>query len=205
MQIKSLGLIAEDAMHESFLTALTVRMSRELGLDIRLAALNSKGGLGSAKSAFKLYLRRFNKGLEEYHDGLVVAADCNCKGVNDRLAEFRGIEERLPTGILICYALPDPHIERWFLLDPTAFERVFGSRCTLPRYKCERDYYKMLVSREIRTAGINPILSGNEWVTDIVEASDLEAWRVRGDELGRFVGDLHSICSRELPEPTDTR
>ncbi len=55
-------------------------------------------------------------------------------------------------------AVPDPHIERWLLLDGVAFKAVFGRGCDAPDMKCSRDKYKRNLIKSIRNTGVIPNL-----------------------------------------------
>ena len=69
-------------------------------------------------------------------------------------------------------ATPDPHIERWFLVDLEAFHRVVGITSPLESQKCERGYYKGILAQAIRTAGHPSTLGGIEFARELVEALD---------------------------------
>jgi hypothetical protein len=88
---------------------------------------------------------------------------------------------------LVSYAIPDPHIERWMLVDPRAFQTVFGRGCTLPAIKCAKDEYKKLLRREIRESGIEAPLGGEEYAEDIVMAMNLGQVEGREPSLGLFL------------------
>jgi hypothetical protein len=91
---------------------------------------------------------------------------------------------------LVSYAIPDPHIERWMLVDPRAFRAVFGRGCTLPALKCAKDEYKRLLRSEIRESGIDAPLGGEEFAEDIVMAMNLGQVEVREPSLGLFLKGL---------------
>ena len=91
----------------------------------------------------------------------------------------------------VIYAIPDPHIERWLLLDSGAFKTVLGKGCPAPDQKCERDRYKYLLLEAIRGAGITPLLGGIEHAEDLVKAMDLQYLEQADDSLGRLLKALH--------------
>ena len=98
-------------------------------------------------------------------DLIVVATDANCKGLNERMREISGREEPAP----MILAIPDPHIERWLLLDGAAFKTVFGKGCDAPDQKCDRNRYKQRLIEAIHATGTIPILGGIEYAEDIVQ------------------------------------
>lgn len=70
---------------------------------------------------------------------IVVGTDGNCKGYAARRHEIQKVAESYPElGGLVVYGIPDPHVERWLLVDPQAFKQVLGRGCDLPQHKCER-------------------------------------------------------------------
>ena len=56
---------------------------------------------------------------------IVVATDANCIGLQQRAKEIEASAAISP----VVLAIPDPHIERWLLLDGAAFKSVFGKGC----------------------------------------------------------------------------
>jgi hypothetical protein len=54
--------------------------------------------------------------------------------------------------------VPDPHIERWLLLDSQAFKEVLHRGCSAPDQKCDRDRYKLLLDEAVRAAEVEPLL-----------------------------------------------
>ena len=71
------------------------------------------------------YLRALRQQREPLPDLIVAATDANCKGLNARTREIADPDPRTPPVVL---AIPDPHIERWLLLDGAAFKAVFDMR-----------------------------------------------------------------------------
>ncbi len=96
---------------------------------------------------------------------------------------------------IIC-AVPDPHIERWLLLDSSAFKAVFGRGCDAPDRKCERGRYKKMLVDAIRTAGITPSLGGLEFADDIVNSMDLEHSAKADDSLRYFLDQLRAVLQQ---------
>ena len=91
---------------------------------------------------------------------------------------------------LVSYAIPDPHVERWMLVDPKAFQVVFGRGCTLPAIKCSKNEYKRLLRKEIKASGIEAPLGGEEFAEDIVSEMNLGQVEGREQSLGLFLKTL---------------
>lgn len=86
--------------------------------------------------------------------------------------------------------IPEPHIERWLLLDSEAFKKVFGTDCSVPNRKCDRDRYKRLLLQAIRDAGVVPLLGGIEHTVNLVNAMDLEHLEQSDRSFRRFFSAL---------------
>jgi hypothetical protein len=186
-------LFAEDAGHETFLTALIERMATSYGLEFRLRPRSVRGGYGRVIAELTQYLCDLKRGREHSPDLLVIATDANCKGYLKRRQEVDKVINTYSAIIStdrVAHAIPDPHVERWPLLDSAAFKAVLGRGCEAPDYKCERDRYKRLLAEAVRAAGVMPILGGIEHMEDIVNAMDLQKVRSADDSLDRLLGEL---------------
>lgn len=118
----------------------------------------------------------------------MVATDANCQGQNSRIKQICEVTQRVPVRT-VC-AVPDPHIERWLLVDSSAFRAVFGRGCDAPDRKCERARFKKMLIDAILRSGVTPSLGGIEFAADLVEAMNVEN-AVRNDHsLSRFLKDL---------------
>ena len=85
------------------------------------------------KHELNAYLRHLRQHREPLPDLIVAATDANCKGMNARTSEVTGPHTPTPPIVL---AVPDPHIERWLLLDSAAFKAAFDRGCRAPDQKC---------------------------------------------------------------------
>lgn len=121
-------------------------------------------------------LKEFIKDLltdqEEYPDLLIAATDSNCKGFAKRKQQIEQAVKGYNRSII--YAIPEPHIEKWLLLDSAAFKKILGKGCSAPPQKCERNLYKQLLRDAVRAAGIKPLFGGVEYGEEIVNIMDLE-------------------------------
>jgi len=184
-------LFCEDSFHEKFIGALLRRFGSQYGVGVTSRFLSAQGGLPRMHSEFKGFLRDLSIQRQHLPDSIIVVVDANCQGYNGRkevmdsvLANYSQFQR------LVSYAIPDPHIERWMLVDPKAFQTVFGRGCTLPSIKCAKDEYKKLLRREIRESGIEAPLGGQEYAEDIVMAMNLGQVEAREPSLGLFLKTL---------------
>ena len=189
-----IALFVEDYAHQLFLDALISRLAKEYDIKVQLDWRNVRRGHGKVILELKQYLRDLQRDQAGLPDLVVVATDANCKGMNERLKEIGSVTGSIAADI-IC-AVPDPHIERWLLLDSGAFKMVFGRGCKAPDQKCERARYKKLLIEAILETGITPSLGGIEFSEDIVQAMDIKLAGRSDPSLGRLLGELHRVFGK---------
>ena len=181
-------LFCEDSFHEKFIGAMLRRFGNEYRVGVTPRFLSAQGGLPRMHYEFKDFLRDLSRQRQQLPDSIIVVVDANCEGHNGRKELMDGVLAPYPQfQQLVSYAIPDPHIERWMLVDPIAFQTVFGRGCTLPAIKCAKDEYKKLLRREIRESGIEAPLGGEEYAEDIVMAMNLGQVEGREPSLGLFL------------------
>ncbi len=148
------------------------------------------------KSEFEAFLRDIDKGRIGVPSLIVVVVDANCIGYTERRSQMSQAAGKY-SGLadLVVYAIPDPHIERWMLVDQNAFKTVFGKGCTLPGMKCARGEYKRLLAEEIRKNDISAALGGQEYAEDIVSAQNL-AKLTEENSLRLLVNELRAAFER---------
>lgn len=178
-------LFVEDFAHEVLLKALLLRLAADQGVSITVDIRTARGGRGRVLSSLAIYLREIERGQQLSPDLLVVGTDGNCQGFLTRKQEIE--EKTAGHAVPVICAIPDPHIERWLLLDAAAFKSVLGKGCQAPDQKCERDRYKKLLLDAIREAGTMPLLGGIEHAEDIVQKMNLPNVERQDDSLGKFL------------------
>ena len=110
--------------------------------------------------------------MKIYQISSSLGLDSNCKGLSERETEVNQVTSDLVD--LVINMIPEPHIERWLLLDPEAFKTVFGKGCPVPDQKCERGRYKGLLLNAIYEATMVPPLDGIESVEELVYAMNFQ-------------------------------
>jgi len=192
-----IALFCEDSFHEKFIGALLKRFEEQYGIGADSRFLSSQGGLPRMAGEFKEFLRDLARDQQQLPDSVIVVVDANCEGHNGRKAVMdRALINYPQFQQIVSYAIPDPHIERWMLADPRAFQTVFGRGCTLPAVKCAKDEYKRLLRREIRESGIEAPLGGEEYAEEVVMAMDLGHVETREPSLGLFLKSLKALFNR---------
>lgn len=195
--MREVTLFCEDSFHEKFIGALLLRFGHEYGVGVRPTFLSAQGGLSRMHTEFRLFLRDLARERQPYPDSVIVVVDANCQGHNGRQALMDNELHHFPQfQQLVSYAIPDPHIERWMLVDPDAFQGVFGRGCTLPKIKCAKNEYKKLLRDEIRACEIEPPLGGEEFAEDIVRGMNLGKVETSEQSFGLFLKSLKSQFNR---------
>jgi hypothetical protein len=195
--MREINVFCEDSFHENFVDAMLRRFASDYGVAVSCRFLSSRGGLPQMHAEFIEFLRDLAREQLPLPDSVVVVLDANCTGYNERKKIMERVVEGYPQfQRIVSYAIPDPHIERWMMVDEAAFQSVFGRGCTLPALKCAKDEYKRLLLNEIRDSGIEPILGGEEFAEDIVKAMDLGHAEVSEASLGLFLKSLKALFNR---------
>jgi hypothetical protein len=187
--MREVMLFVEDSGHEKFIVSLIERLGKENKIKVEMKLRSVTGGHGSVIAEFKQFQRDMTRGRERLPDLLVVATDANCKGYNKRRKELEKIIDDRIKDLTVC-AIPDPHIERWMLMDSAAFKSVTGKGCNAPDHKCERDRYKRILFNAMQEAGITPPVGGFEYAQDIVGKMDLYNAGKNDISFGNFLKDL---------------
>lgn len=190
-------VFCEDSFHEKFVGAMLRRFESEYHVKSSFRILSARGGLSKMHWELGEFLRDLDRGRFSLPDSVVVVVDANCLGYNERKKIMDRVVEDYPQfQQIVSYAIPDPHIERWMLVDEAAFRKVFRRGCTLPALKCAKDEYKQLLLKEIRQSDVEPILGGEEFTEDIVNAMNLGQAEVREASLGRFLKSLKALFNQ---------
>ncbi len=187
--MRNIALFVEDDAHEKIIGALVSKIAAEFGFSVKFDWRNTVGGHGKVIAELKVYVRDLERQGTPWPDLIVVATDANCKGLNERSRELGPPDAPAP----LLLAIPDPHVERWLLLDGAAFKAVFGRGCQAPDRKCVRKLYKRKLIDEIHAAGGITLLGGIEYAEDIVQHMDINRAAQVDDSLQRFVEGLRSI------------
>ena len=188
--MRRIVLFVEDYGHEEFIRALIERLAREHGVSLKIVPRNVRGGYGKVITELRAYLRDLEREREDLPDLLVVSTDANCNGYAKRKREVDEINDKFKE-FTLC-AIPDPHIERWLLLDSAAFKSVLGKGCKAPDQKCSRDRYKHLLLEAMQNAGVLPPLGGVEYAEEIINAMDLQRMENVNASFGKFLKDLQN-------------
>jgi hypothetical protein len=184
-------LFVEDFGHQEVITSLVTCVAHDQGVDVSIRPYSVRGGHGRAISDLAQFVRDVKASEESWPDLLVVAIDANCRGYRTCRREVESHLAEMPIKVVL--AIPDPHIERWLLLDSSAFKSVWGRGCTAPDYKCDRSRYKGFLAQAVREAGLMPLIGGLEHARDIVQAMDRKRMIGADKSLGRFLQDLQQV------------
>ena len=168
----NIGYFLEDVAHENFVKTLVTRVALEMGFsseDLNHDVRNAIGGKGRATRELRQFLRDVKSGGELPFTILVVAIDGNCQRDREKRDEIAKIVQQTNyPGTPVC-VVPDPHIERWYLIDQNAFCKAIeiDFRPEIPSYKCEWGRYKRAMQEAFSKADLAPPLGGAEYGEDI--------------------------------------
>jgi len=188
----NISLFVEDQAHEFFILTLTQRLADMHQVEINLTLYNVRGGRGKVMRALKKYQQDLQSNREDLPDLIIVGTDSNCTGFLEREREIHQIISSYTS--LVISAIPEPHIERWLLLDSEAFKIVFGKGCPAPDQKCEQDRYKKLLLNGIIEAGVMPPIDGTERVANLANEMNLQ----RVAQMDRSIDRLLSALQRQF-------
>jgi hypothetical protein len=188
--MRKISLFAEDYGHEVFLSPLLERLAEEYAVQIGITPYSVRGGFGKVIENLGDYVRDIMSYQQDMPDLIIVATDANCTGFENR----RKLIQKAVKPILdhVIFAVPDPHVERWLLMDSAAFKQVFGKSCKAPDHKCDKDRYKNLLAQAVKHCGVTPLLGSMENAEDIVKAMDLKRMQKQDESLGNLLKELHS-------------
>lgn len=186
-------LIVEDTAQESVARGLSRRLSSEEGVRISISKA-IKGGYGGVLKEIKGFQRALDKGAipAGSPDLLLVLGDSNCHNYQDRKREIISIIDKniFPFFVVGC---PDPHVEKWLLIDQHALSIAFGVSINISLDKCKRDYYKNELQKIIRLAGWPMTQEGIEYSPDIIEKIDFTRAEKKDHSFKSFISDLRLI------------
>lgn len=186
--MREIALFVEDYAHQQVIGALIKRVAVENNVQVRLRWHIAVGGYGRVIEKLRQYMKDLGRQGGPRSDLVIVATDANCKGLNERTKEIAEQDDFTP----MVLAIPDPHIERWLLLDGAAFKAVFGIGCNAPDMKCERGHYKHQLISDIQSTGTIPRLGGIEYAEEIVQNMNLDRISRLDRSFDRFVTDLRT-------------
>ena len=186
--MREVALFVEDNAHRQVVGALLRRLAAESEVAVRLDWRNAVGGRGRVAEELKRYLNDL-KTQGGHPDLIVVATDANCMGLHRRTRDINASAAVSP----VVLAIPDPHIERWLLLDSAAFKSVFGKCCDAPDKKCDRGRYKHQLFEAVRATGVVPQLGGIQYAEDIVQHMNIVSAARADASFRRFVEALRRV------------
>jgi hypothetical protein len=163
----------EDVAHERFIKTIIKRVAQQVGIQAEISVRSATHG-SQVWRDLEQYLRDIKAKAEPMPDVLVVVIDGDCQKEMQVRRRVQGLASKygFPNEFVVC-AIPNPHIERWYLEDQQALVQVIpNAKPQKLRYKCEPDWYKRELVETIRRAGIEPLLGGAEYGDEIARSLD---------------------------------
>lgn len=186
----------EDRAQDAFIKALVIKIAKQESIHPSrlIHEIRSARGGSRVRVDFKKFIKDTAKSTAYNVDLLVVAVDGNCKGYKEQIRNLeKYIKPNHPFSNKVVYAIPDPHIERWYIMDQRAFKEGVGIEQApqLPTYKCQKGYYKNKLNQTLKEADVNSLLGGAEFGERIVESiENLDAFSKQDNGLLSFVTEL---------------
>ena len=150
---------------------------------------------------YERFVRDYARGRTLSPDALVVAMDGNSRGPAAVISQLNGITQRSGYAGRVVYAVPDPHIEKWYMADSRACQTVLGTahppQCPADK-RGKGDYKKALIAA-INSTGVVPLLGGAEYAADIVAQMNLYDAGKNDASLGRFLDDMRNALRSLSP------
>jgi hypothetical protein len=200
---RRVAFFLEDSAQEAIIPPLFQRLAAEAKLtpdQIIAQVLSARGG--GSLAAFRQFLKDARRRGHLNADLLVVGVDANCKGFTVRRDLVMKAAAKSPYGEIIA-AIPDPHVERWYLLDVPALSKAAGTpiAASAPAYKCEKNHYKTLLRQAFTGSGIAPPLGGLEYGPVVAQHMDLFAAAKQDHGLADFVEKSRAWLKRVKNPP----
>ena len=188
--MRDVALFVEDDAHRQIIGPLVRRIANEQNVRIRLNWRSAVRGHGRVVQELRTYLRDLTRQGAPWPDMIVVATDANCDGLNERVREIGRLTQEARAPVVL--AIPDPHVERWLLLDGAGFKAAVGHGCNAPDQKCDRGRYKQRLMEAVCVTGVTPILGGLEYAEDIVGKMNIDRSAQADKSFARFVDGLRT-------------
>lgn len=184
----------EDSAQEALIPNLVRRLIADEGKnpqDYELKVLSARGG-GSIR-AYKEFIKSVKKHKAPAADVLIVGSDGNCNGFAKRRSQLNDAAKDVPYSAIVT-AIPDPHIERWYLLDNQALAHAAGVpvQATPPATKCDKGHYKKLLKDIFAQHNLIPPLGGVEYGPSIAATMDLYAAGVADHAFRDFTDQVRN-------------
>ena len=196
----------EDIAHEKFLRALVARVGQQTGLsydDMVEEVRNATGGIPKVLGELKMFLADVQSAATNPYQILIVAIDSNRAKYTEVRNNITTLIQKADYHSPVVLAVPNPYIERWYVLDPEAFKSATGATVVskLPRKHRQRDSYKKILREALLSAGIKPILGGAEYGEEVARQIDLYKATKADKSFGYFVRDLKQEIGKLTRNP----
>jgi hypothetical protein len=182
----------EDFAHESFVPALVKRLAVDVECSINPIIRSATGGHGVVMGEFQKFVRDVKKRGAIMPPLLVVALDGNSVGRVGRVNQVREVVNDMEyRGRVVCIA-PEPHIERWYLIDKETLQELLQSSTAipLPPTNGRKDQFKQALAQAVVSAGVDAPFEGIEYGEELAERMNLVRAGSRADDFSMAVDDL---------------
>lgn len=186
----TIDLFVEDNAQLKFIRPLVERMAEEEKRSPSIQERSVRGGHPRLKSELGTYQVTIERGVLAQPDLVVIGWDANCKGAKARDEVEAVLREPIKSRVVI--ACPEPHIERWYMIDDRAVATVLGKGASMSGVKCEKAYYKRLLLDTAKAAGQIVLLDGVEFAPDLARSLDWYRAGKADNSFNRFCKDTRA-------------
>jgi hypothetical protein len=195
---KKIVLFLEDSAQEVFISALLERLITEEGKNLEdydRDILYARGG--KSIEAYEKFLEDGKRRGYLAVDLLIVASDGNCNGFTKRKRQLLKVSKGISYPEIVV-AVPDPHIERWYLLDANALAEAAGVpiQVVSPTVKCDKNRHKTLLKKAFTDFGLDPPLGGTEYGALVAATMNIYGAGIADHSLRDFVDQVRSWLRR---------
>ncbi len=185
------ALFLEDIGHEGFVGSLVRRLADQEGVPIEVDIRNARGGASQLDQQFVRFLQDYSI-TDLRPDLVVVLRDTDCAGVGTIQSRYSKLVEDAGYVGNVVIGAPEPHIECWYLADPSALQRVLRAptQAPVPDSKCGAGRFKDLLAKTVADAGVIPLLGGIEYAEMVVAEMDIYRATANVSSLNTFIQDL---------------
>lgn len=189
--------VLEDVAHARFVPAMFKRVAEEREIDLQASGGSPEGGASRAMKALRQVLADIRAGIFEQPDLIVLGidADCGQQGSRTRQVERACEQEQYHGTVLI--AEPEPHIEIWYLADPSFVQQLLqiAQLPPNPTEHCKKDEYKEQLRSAVLSSGVPAPLGGVEHGPEIAAGMDLYRASKNVPSLAQFVDSVREQCA----------
>lgn len=166
------NIFVEDAGYRELVASVARRIAAEAKFDADFQILSSTGGSGRATSELAKLIKDIDGGSAKRPDVLIVGVDADGKSPRSIIREIEKTVSPHERTICLVVAVADPHVEKWYLMQPTALGTAMGIHVApVPMDLRGKGIYKHHLANV--SSDVGSVFGGTEYGPEIAEVLDL--------------------------------